>query len=742
MRARRLGLGWAVIAVLCGAGLVATPAAAETVTVVRDSRGEPHIRAASARGVGYGFAWAQMEDQAAFVLEILERANARSAERIGPGCTPSLEACFRQDQLARLFGVPEIAILRFESLPADVQARLAGFSQGINAYIDSAAANLPAWAQHVSPADVLASVQYRFVMSQVAAANDILAGASSQADAAATFADGASARFSFPASNMFALSGSKTASGRPILQGDPHLPFAGASRWYQAQLVYPGHRVQGVTFTGLPGIALGSSERLAWSSTANHNAQHEQDVYTERINDANPDQYFYDGSYRNMRIRRQLMYVKTASGALRPITVKMRYTLHGPVFSDPPARTDGTQGTPIPHVAFAAGVTLQGQFRLAEQLIRESEAASVAQFKQAMQLNQRSSFNTLVADDGGSLFFVAASRSAILNPGVRFNALLDGTSSNTRWQGVLPFAQLPQAENPPGGYFENANNAPWFTAPGQIREQDLPFYLRGGGNTSRSRRLVQILGSQTSVGAPTGLTIADTERIGMDTFLEYGPSLRALLRQAAADPGADAKVKEASALIDAWPGAAELRATTGSTAYPLFATWKRGLRQPALGFNPSNPPAPTTSFTSAQKTEARRAMIVAYDGMTAQYGRIDIPHGQLHTFTWGSFSAPVNGGDSGVETVRLTNCKGTPGSESPVYYHPCAVRGGSSAIFNVDLNTDRFTITRPVSDTDSPSSPFYTLNASDYVADRYRAFPITDTATDAEQTSRRVLTLP
>ena len=734
MRALRASAGRVAVVALLALGDRGSRrghAAAETVTIVRDTRGEPHIRATSQRGAGYGFAFAQMQDQPAFVLEIIERANARAAERIGPECTPTLEACFRQDQLVRLFGVPEVALLRFASLPEPVRARLQGFAQGINAYIDTGAANLPSWAQHVTPEDVLASVQYRFVLSQVSAANEILTGGSS-----------ANRAFSFPASNMFALAGSKTASGRPLLQGDPHLPFGGAQRWYQAQLVYPGNRVQGVTFVGLPGIALGSNDHVAWSNTANHSSQHEQDVYTERLDGADRDLYLYDGSYRRMTVRNQVMRVKLADGSLRSINVRMRYTVHGPVFSDPPARTDGTQAAPLPNVAFAARISLHGEFRLAEQIIKASEAHNVAEFKQAMQLNQLSTFNTLVADEAGTIFFVAASRSGILAPGRPFNALLDGTNPQNNWLGILPFTQLPQAQNPASGYFQNANNAPWFTAPDQIREADLPFYLRGGGNTSRSRRLVQLLGSQTSLSAPTGLTIADTERISLDTFLEYGPALRALLNQAAADAGADPKVKEAAALIAAWPGAAELRATTGSTAYPLFATWKRGLRQGSLGFNPSSPPPPTTTFSAAQKAEARRAMLVAYDGMKAQYGRIDVTHGSLHTYTWGAFTAPVNGGDFGVETLRMTNCRGVPGTESPVFYAPCPVRGGSSATFNVDLGTERFTIMRPVSDTDDPASGYYTLNARDYTADRFRAFPVTDPAVDGQQTGRRVLTLP
>ena len=226
----------------------------------------------------------------------------------------------------------------------------------------------------------------------------------------------------------------------------------------------------------------------------------------------------------------------------------------------------------------------------------------------------------------------------------------------------------------------------------------------------------------------------------MDTFMEFAPSLRALLDQAAV--GGDAKVQQAAALIDDWPAAGDLEATKGATAYPLFATWKRGLNERVLGFSANNPPPPTTTFSAAQKTEARRAMDVAYDGMMAQYGTIAIASAFLHTFSWGSFTAPVTGGDTGLETVRLTNCKGVAGSESPVYYHPCPVKGGSSNIFDVDLESGRFTVSRPVSDTDDPSSPFYTLNARDYTADRYRAFPITDAEIAADATSTQTLTVP
>lgn len=728
----------------------ASAGAAETVRVIRDSRGEPHIKGESARGATYGFAWAQMQDQAPAILELVDHAIGRSAERIGPACTPSLQACFRQDQLAHLFRVPETATERFASLPQDTRERLAAFAAGINAYIDSGAANLPPWAAHVTPEEVLASVQYRFIMAQVSQVNSILQSGALEEDAAdvAERTSGPQSmsapadRFELPASNMFALSGSKTRSGKPILQGDPHLPWDGASRWYAASLSYPGTRVQGITFRGLPGIAIGSNGHLAWSHTANHNAQHEQDAYAEVLNPANPNQYSFAGSFRDMQVRQVPIGVKGADGTVRSISVKLRETHHGPVLSDPPANLNGTQPAPNAIVAIAAKVSLYKEALLATQQGRASEARTVAEFRQALSLNQLSAFNTLVADDQGDVFFVASSRSGILKPGRKFNTIFYGPDPDNDWQGILPFSELPDAENPASGYFENANNAPWFTAPDQIREEDLPFYLRGGGNTSRSRRLVQLLGSQTQLSAPRNLTIDDTKRIGLDTYLEFGPSLRELLTQASDTAATGTKVREALFLFYVWPGAQDMSATSGSLAYPMFATWRRGLRPSVLGFNPTNPPPPTTNFTPAQEAEARRALVAAYDGMKAQYGSIVVRYGDLHTITWGPFSAPVNGGDSDLATVRMTNCKGQPNSESPIYYHPCATRGGSSHIFDVDLASGLFVVSRPVSDTDEPASPFYTLNARDYAADRYRQFPTTLGAVKAQQTSQITLSVP
>jgi acyl-homoserine-lactone acylase len=708
-------------------------AAAEHVTIVRDSHGEPHVQARSPAGASYGLAHAMMEDQAAWILQTIATATGRSAELLGPACAPSVQACFTRDQSVHLFRVPESAREKFATLRPDSRARLQAFARGINDYVAGHPDDVPAWAFHVSPEDVLAETEYPFVLRQAAeaagAAEPEAGGGSDElADALADVRAGLRPA----ASNGFVVAGSRTASGKSLAEGDPHLPFEGASQWYAAQISYPGTSVQGVTFRGYPGIAIGSNGKVAWTYTANNGNQNESDTYVERLAPGDPNSYVFGGGTRPMELRSVAIKVQTAPGSIRTIDVRFRYTVHGPVISDPPAAIDGSRPAPGPSRAVSATVSEFEQVGIATQVWAQSGADSLAEFRRALNQNQLSGYNILAAD-AKHVFFSSGGRNGILAPGLPLNRALDGTDPTQTWQGILPFDEVPQASDPPSGYYQNSNNSPWYSAPGQIAKGDVPYYLaRADSNGPRSRRLTGLLGAARDV------TLDDAGRLGLDTFVEISTSLKALLAQAAA--GGGPKVAAGNALIQTWDGRAEMN----SRAYPLFATWVRGLDERALGFSLNDPPPPTTTFTRAQISEARRAMMRAYDGMVAQYGTIAVRYGDLHTFTWGSLTAPVNGGDFGpLATLRLTNCRGEPGWDSPVYYHPCHVRGGSSFMFHVDLaDPNTMPVTRPVSDTDDPADLHYVDNARDYVADRYRLFPITRKAVRREQTARETLRVP
>ncbi len=81
------------------------------------------------------------------------------------------------------------------------------------------------------------------------------------------------------ASNNWVVSGKRTASGKPLLANDPHLPASAPSIWYMVHLSAPGLRVAGVTAAGAPGVIIGHNERIAWGLT--NLGPDVQDVYRE-----------------------------------------------------------------------------------------------------------------------------------------------------------------------------------------------------------------------------------------------------------------------------------------------------------------------------------------------------------------------------------------------------------------------------------------------------------------------------
>ena len=713
------------------------------VSLVRDSTGEPHIYAANAQLAMYGFGYAQMQDQGEYLLTLINQANGRSAATRGPGCLPS---CFQSDQVVHLLRIPESAEEKFGSLPRSSQQRFTAFAEGINAYIHDHPTALPAWASPVTGQEVLAETEYRFLMAQANQAATIVKSAETKApeskvanalgaNASATPNDSIAGASSFAsvlaepnlkvnlgASNDFAVAGSRTASGKPVLHGDPHLEFGGSQQWYTAQLVYPGVRLEGATFRGLPVIGMGRNEHVAWTETANQTTSNEQDVYQETLNPENPNQYLYGGQYLNMEVRNVAIDVQTSPGVIEPINVKFRYTIHGPVISDPSTSVNGTQPPPSTEHAMAATMSQYGQVGLATEIWAENEARSLTQFKQAMSLDQLTQFNTLAAGKT-NIFYVATSRSGMVNAGLSLKVPLEGSNPAATWLGILPFDDLPQAENPPDGYYENANNSPQFTAPGQIQESELPYYLQSPpSNGARSLRQTELLSSASN------FTLADAERIGMDVYVDFAPTLKALLDQAAAVPGADPRVQNAARLFDAWDNTA----STEETAMPLFATWVAGLKAIGLGFSIENPPPPTTEFTEAQKQDASKAMLVAYNGMVEKYGTYAVAYGKLHTFARGTLTAPISGGSSITPTLFLTGCSPTP---SAVYFVPCSVTTGSSYMMNTEMASDRYTDSLPVADTANTESPYYTDNADTYVNKRYREYPVTDAAVQEQMTS-------
>ncbi len=99
----------------------------------------------------------------------------------------------------------------------------------------------------------------------------------------------------FVGSNNWVVSGEHTDTGQPLLANDPHLGIQMPSIWYEVGLHAPGLNVRGFSFAGVPGVIIGHNDKIAWGVT--NVGPDVQDLFIEKINPSNPNQYEFMGEW-------------------------------------------------------------------------------------------------------------------------------------------------------------------------------------------------------------------------------------------------------------------------------------------------------------------------------------------------------------------------------------------------------------------------------------------------------------
>ena len=112
------------------------------------------------------------------------------------------------------------------------------------------------------------------------------------------------------ASNAWAVGGSHTRSGAPLLASDPHLRAGVPGLFHVAHVRGGDLDVIGAAVPGIPGVIIGHSADVAWGVTAG--LADVSDCYIEEIDPADPERY--------RTARRLASGVRSASSASRSAT--------------------------------------------------------------------------------------------------------------------------------------------------------------------------------------------------------------------------------------------------------------------------------------------------------------------------------------------------------------------------------------------------------------------------------------
>lgn len=243
-------------------------------------------------------------------------------------------------------------------------------------------------------------------------------------------------------SNNWAMAGSKTATGLPMLAGDPHLHLTLPSIWYEMQLSTPTANAYGVTLPGAPAIIIGFNHDVAWSVT--NVAPDVADVYAIRFKDASRREYFYNGSWRKTRAVPDTIRIKGREPEIDTIL----YTHHGPLAWP---RTPGEKQASLAlrWVALEPGNSFKTFYLL-------NRARNYADYVAALSHYVAPAQNFVFASNSGDVALWVNGKFP-LKWKEQGKYILDGSRPENDWQGWIPHAHNPHVKNPRRGFVSSAN---------------------------------------------------------------------------------------------------------------------------------------------------------------------------------------------------------------------------------------------------------------------------------------------
>jgi penicillin amidase len=280
-------------------------------------------------------------------------------------------------------------------------------------------------------------------------------------------------------SNNWAVNGSRTKSGAPILANDPHLGLSLPSIWYEMQITTPTMSVYGATFPGSPNIIIGFNEDLAFGFT---NAQRDvKDYFQVRFRDASKKEYWYNGKWE--AARHEIEEIKRKGADVFYDTVA--YTVFGPVMFDQSFVVDSTNNN-----ALAVKWACHEPSNELLVWIKLNKAKTYNDYEEAIKSYVCPGQNMLIATRTGDI----AIRQQALFP-ARWEGqgmyVMPGEDSSYDWQGYIPQQENPAVFNPPSGYIQSANQRPV--------DSTYPYFIHGSYINARGTSIDRKLNAMYNI---------------------------------------------------------------------------------------------------------------------------------------------------------------------------------------------------------------------------------------------------
>ncbi len=495
------------------------------VEIIRDQWGVPHIYAQSEDDLFFAQGFVHAQDRL-FQMDTHRRVGAgRISEIVGPSGLAT-------DRFARYFGWPRAAEAQVAGMGTEVAGVMGSYCAGVNAFISQG--NIPlefnllayrpepwryidtaswgavlAWGLSVNwESEMLRSLLLETLGPEKTADLTTPYGVDYQSVipdevvgrglADALLRDYQQFLSNMPlstvptgkgvGSNNWVVDGKRTSSGRPILANDPHLPPIFPALWYENHLIGGDYNVTGFTMPGVPGVIIGHNEQISWGLT---NAFPDvQDVYIERFHPDDDTLCEANGQWMTAETVHEEIKVR----GRKPVRETVRYTQHGPVFSD--LLSEDGRGLSLKWASHSQNDHLRT-------VLGMNKAANWTQFRESLRHWGFPSQNVVYADKDGNIGYQMPGLIPIRRKGAGI-VPVPGWRDDYEWDGWIPFEELPISFNPDSGMIVTANN--------RVQGDSYPHFLSSEWLPDyRAKRIKELLDEHNP------LTLADNARIQFDT---------------------------------------------------------------------------------------------------------------------------------------------------------------------------------------------------------------------------------
>jgi penicillin amidase len=261
-------------------------------------------------------------------------------------------------------------------------------------------------------------------------------------------------------SNNWAVSGSKTASGYPILANDPHLNLTLPSIWYQMQMAAPGVNVNGVTLPGAPCVVIGYNQKVSWGVT-NVDADI-LDWYQLKFKDVSRNEYWYNNRWNKVTKRIEVINIL----GQKPLIDTVLYTIHGPVVYDNSAiAKNGRPNVPLATALKWVAHDESDEFKTFYLLNR---AKNYADYREALKYYTAPAQNFIFASVDNDIA-ITPNGKIPLKYRDQGKFIMNGSDTANDWHGWIPFEQNPTVKNPLRGFVSSANQS--------STDKTYPYYI-------------------------------------------------------------------------------------------------------------------------------------------------------------------------------------------------------------------------------------------------------------------------